>query len=174
QQFFAGIGAKLFGVVKLSDLLEELDFDPKDVPSFVGQALDLATTLADNARRLMLAVDQAEASIGAKATALKAELSTFAADFAAFTAKPSGAIDKTRLTDIAPDLESATSIPRAQLEQLQGLVRRLQDQLEIVNTAAGFIEQLAKGQLLPEVVSAHLDWSTQIPRYALTGPNPPP
>jgi hypothetical protein len=184
DQFFAGVGARLFGVVKLSDLLKQLPFDPDNVPSFVGQALDLATTLADNARRLMLAVDQVEATIGNTATQLKAELATFASDFAAFTGNPSGAINKNkveadllaikaRLDQILPELEAATSLPRAQLEQALGLVRRLQDQLATVNQAVAFIERLAKGELLPEVVSARLDWSTQIPRYKLGAPTTP-
>ena len=69
--------------------------------------------------------------------------------------------------------EGATALPRAQLEQALGLVRRLEDQLANVNTTVGFIEQLAKGQLLPEVVSARLDWSTQIPRYAIGAPTTP-
>src|SRR5438034_841781 len=182
DQFFAGIGARLFGVVKLSDLLKQLPFDPKDVPTFVGQALDLATTLADNARRLQQAVNQAEATIGNSATQLKAALSTFAADCAAFTTNPSGAVNvgkittdldavKAKLGPFGSALDSATAFPRAQLEQAVGLVRRLEAQLANVNTAVGFIEQLAKGQLLPEVVSARLDWSTQIPRFKL---GPPP
>ena len=98
DKFFAGIGAKLFGVVELSKLLKQLPFDPANVPTFVGQALDLATTLAENARRLLQAVDQVEATIGNSATQLKTELSTFVADFAAITAKPSGAVDEAKIT----------------------------------------------------------------------------
>jgi hypothetical protein len=172
--FFAGVDAKLFGVVELSKLLGEMDFDPPKLPKFVAQTLDVASTLAENARQLQAAVTQVEAQAGATATTLKNALNQFLTDFAALLANPTNppATLKTDLDSVvaalgpfAPAVEGLTDLPRAQVEQLLAVVRRIEEQLANVQDVVDLLEQLASGELLPEVVSARLDWSTDIPRW---------
>ena len=173
KKFFAGVNAKLFGIVPLTDLLPKIPFDPSKMPTFVAKSLDLAATLADNARQLRAAVEQVEAQAGATATQLRTALTTFATDFGQLVTNPGSPPDiaadltaiKTRLAPFLAVVEGLTSLPRSQLEQTLAAGRRLEDQLSDVTAAATLLQQLARGELLPEVVSARLDWSTAIPAF---------
>ncbi|MEA2843976.1 MAG: hypothetical protein QOJ69_1647, partial [Actinomycetota bacterium] len=173
SQFFEGVKAKLFGVVKLTDLLKAVGFDASKVPSFVAQTLDAATTLVDNARRLLAAAKEVEAQAGAAATTLKNALQTFVADVGLLTASPASPPDLSGdLTAIAGALGGFISavngldaLPRPQRVQVVGIAQRLQEQLGDAAAAAALLQQLARGELLPDVVTARLDWSTDIPRW---------
>lgn len=175
-KFFDGVQAKLFGVVKLTDLLKAVGFDPAKVPTFVAQTLDAATTLIDNARRLLEAAQQLETqagAAGAAATALVAPLQTFITDVGTLTGNPTNPPDLSAdLTAIAAQLNAfiaavngLDALPRPQRVQVAGLAGRLKDQLGDAAAAAGILQQLARGEVLPEVVTARLDWSTDIPRW---------
>jgi hypothetical protein len=173
EKFFAGVEAKLFGVVELSKLLGEMDFDPPKLPKFVAQTLDVASTLAENARQLLEAIARVEAEAGATATELKTALNTFLTDFGTLMANPTSApplaagLDqvKLKLGPFAGTVQGLADLPRAQLEQILAVVRRIEEQLADVVAVVGLLEQLARGELLPEVVSARLDWSTDIPQW---------
>jgi hypothetical protein len=173
KEFFKGVNAKLFGVVALTDLLEAADFDPAKVPAFVAQTLDAASTLAENARRLSAAVEQVEASVGGSATALKATLAAFLADLGTLVASPTNPPDlsadltaiKNAIVAFVPDVEAQGALPRAQRDQVLGIARRIADQVSDAAGAAKLLQQLARGELLPDVVTARLDWSTDIPRW---------
>lgn len=178
DKFFAGVDAKLFGVVELTKLLQLTDFDPAKLPKFVAQTLDVASTLAENVRQLNEAVAKVEAQAGVAASQLKTELTTFLADFSALMANPSSTPDltgdldaiKDRLTPFRNALQGLTDLPRAQLEQTLAVISRIEQQVASVNQVVGLIEQLARGELLPEVVSARLDWSTDIPPWPAANP----
>ncbi len=173
SKFFEGVKAKLFGVVKLTDLLKAVGFDASKVPSFIAQTLDAATTLVDNARRLLAAAKDVEAQAGAAATNLKVALNTFVADVGLLTANPASPPDLSGdLTAIAGALGGFISavngldaLPRPQRVQIVGIAQRLQEQLGDAAAAAALLQQLARGELLPDVVTARLDWSTDIPRW---------
>jgi hypothetical protein len=173
-QFFAGVNAKLFGVVKLTDLLKAIDFDPSKVPTFVAQTLDVAASLADNARRLQQGVQQVEATVGTAATDLKSALTTFLNDFNAVMSAPDSPPPTlnndlttlaTRAKAFADAVEGLATLERAEREQLAAIARRIEGQLADAAKVIGLLKQLAKGDLLPEVVSARLDWSSDIPRW---------
>ena len=58
--FFAGIKAKLFGVVPLPELLKAIGFDPSKFPTFASQALNRVSALTQDLERLQqMAVDLA-------------------------------------------------------------------------------------------------------------------
>jgi hypothetical protein len=172
-KFFDGVKAKLFGVVKLTDLLKAVGFDASKVPTFIAQSLDAATTLVDNARRLLAAAQQVEAQVGATATALKTALQTFVTDIGTLTANPASPPDlSTDLTAIAGALgafitavNGLDALPRPQRVQVAGIAERMKEQVADAAAAAALLQQLARGELLPEVVTARLDWSTDIPRW---------
>ena len=172
-KFFDGVKAKLFGVVKLTDLLKAFGFDPSKVPAFIAQSLDAATTLIDNARRLLAAAQQVEAQAGAAATALRTALQTFVTDVGTLTANPANPSDlsgdltavKGALGGFISAVNGLEALPRPQRVQVVGIAQRIQEQVGDAAGAAALLQQLARGELLPDVVTARLDWSTDIPRW---------
>ncbi|MGH9139076.1 MAG: hypothetical protein ACRD0G_18860 [Acidimicrobiales bacterium] len=172
-KFFAGVKAKLFGVVALTDLLDAIGFDPTKVPTFVAQTLDVASTLVTNVKRIGEAATDLAGELGALATNLQSAVTTFVGHLTDLAADPSNPPNlagdltaiKTALSLFVDAVDGLDQLPRAQREQVAGVGRRVLDQLDDATVAAGFLVQLAKGELLPEVVTARLDWKTDIPRW---------
>lgn len=182
--FFDGISAKLFGLIPLKDLFGALGFSPDRVPTFVAQALDVATTLKQNAERIRNAAQQQAAQLGAAATNLKDDVDALLADLALLASDPSNppnlAGDLQAIAgDLDPFIAAVNAAPdaailRAQKEQMVGVAQRLKDQLEdaaAVAAAAQALVQFAKGFKLPEVITARMDWDTELDPWPADGDN---
>lgn len=180
--FFDGISAKLFGLIPLKDLFGALGFTPDRVPKFVAQTLDVATTLKQNVERIRNAAAQQAAALGAAATALKDDADTLLADLTLLAGDPSNPPNLAGdLQAIAGDLDPfiaavegapEAALPQTQKQQLVGIARRIKDQLEdaaAVTAAAQALIQFAKGLKLPDVVTARLDWSTELDPWPTDG-----
>jgi hypothetical protein len=181
--FFDGISAKLFGLIPLKDLFGALGFSPDRVPKFVAQSLDAATVLKQNVQRLRNAAAQHAAGLGAAATNLQADADTLLADLSALAgdpANPPAALqgDLTTLAghlgDFATAVNSAPDgvLGRPEREQLAGVAGLLQDQLKEPGAATAAKDALvafAKGGKLPPVVTARIDWSTDLDPWPSAG-----
>lgn len=179
-QFFDGISAKLFGLIPLKDLFGALGFTPDRVPAFVAQTLDVATTLKANLERVRNAAQAQAAELGGAATQLKNDVDALLADLGTLLSDPDNPPDlATGLTTIAGDLDpfiaavqGAAALPETQRQQLAGVAQRVKDQLEnaaAVTAAAQALVAFARGLKLPEVITARLDWSTNIDPWPSAG-----
>jgi hypothetical protein len=180
--FFDGISAKLFGLIPLKELFGTLGFSPDRIPKFVAQTLDVATTLKQNAERIRNAAQQYAADLGSAATDLKADVDTLLSDLVLLTGDPTNPPNlDADLQAIAGDLDPFIAavdgapdevLTLAQKQQLVGIAQRIKDQLEnaaAVAAAAQALIQFAKGFKLPEVVTARLDWSTELDPWPSDG-----
>ncbi|MDP1805648.1 MAG: hypothetical protein Q8K72_10815, partial [Acidimicrobiales bacterium] len=179
-EFFDGISAKLFGLIPLKDLFGALGFTPDRVPAFVAQTLDVATTLKQNLERIRNAAQAQAATLGGAATQLKNDVDAVLADLGSLLSDPDNPPDlATGLTTIAGDLDpfiaavqGAGALPETQRQQLAGVAQRVKDQLEnaaAVTAAAQALVAFARGLKLPEVITARLDWSTELDPWPSAG-----
>ena len=186
--FFAGIKAKLFGVVPLPDLLKAIGFDPSKFPTFASQALNRVSALTQDLERLQqMAVDlatqyagTADAQVQAVVNAL-GPIGTAAADvldgigdlFDGTDPAPplSDRVDAVagQLGALAGAIDAATLLPSAVRNDIAGLVRRVQDQVgdaagnvALIEDLVDAIEQFVGGLELPEVVTARIGWSIDL------------
>lgn len=180
-EFFEGISAKLFGLIPLSELFSAAGFMPDRVPRFVTQALDVASTLKLNVERVRNAAQANAAELGAAATTLKNDVDALIADLALLANDPTNPPDLAGdLGDIAGDLdpfiqavEASPALPQAEKQQLATIAQRIQDQLEnaaAVTAAANALIAFATGLKLPEVITARMDWSTELDPWPLDDP----
>lgn len=184
SDFFAGISAKLFGLIPLKELFGTLGFTPDRVPTFVSQTLDIATTLSQNAERLRNAADQQAAALGASAANLRDHTGTLVDDIAKLLADP--ASPPNLLADLqavagdldpfiaAVDAAAPEVLPQAAKQQLTAIAQRIRDQLvpgdpAAIEAAVGALTQFAQGFKLPEVVTARIDWSTGLDPWPAPG-----
>ena len=143
------------------------------------QTLDVASTLKQNAERLRNGAVANAAALGAPATALKNDVDNLLMDLEALLATPT--VDpgiKADLTAVAADLQPlidkveslpAGAIAETQKQQLVGVAQRIKDQLDNVDAAVTALQSFANGLKLPEVVSARLDWSTNVDPWPKPG-----
>lgn len=179
-QFFAGVPARLFGIIPLSELFGAAGFSPERVPKFVTQVLDVATVLTQNVQRIRNAANAHAAQLGAAATNLQTQADVLLADLTALAADPDNPPNlEDDLGDLAGTLEpfiqavEGADLLQAQKLQLAGVARRVQDQLEdaaAVAAAAQALVQFAQGLKLPEVVTGRLDWSTGLDPWPAADP----
>lgn len=181
--FFAALDqAKLFGVVTLTDLLKGIGLDPAKIPTFVAQTLDAVTSLTQNVARIAEAATQLGTAVSTHAAALNTVAGTFVADLAGLvsgTATPDLEADLRAIVGTAgtpgplprflADLAKADQLPRAQREQLQAVGQRIVDPLKDLNRVVGLLQSFARREIVPEVLTARLDWSTRIPAWGLPG-----
>ncbi|MGH9245456.1 MAG: hypothetical protein ACRD29_14300 [Acidimicrobiales bacterium] len=193
--FFDNLSAKLFGLIPLKELFRAFGFDESNLPKFVSQSLDVATTLQQNAERIRNAANELAAhpgALGQAAVDLKTHVDTLLADLTALAADPttptppdlggdlgamSGDLDPSDAGSFVTLLAAAPEqvLPRPAREQVLGLAHRLHDQLDdaaAVTVAAQALIQMAQGLKLPEVITARLDWSTEFDAWPET--NDPP
>jgi hypothetical protein len=175
--FFDGISAKLFGLIPLKDLFKALGFTPDRVPTFVAQTLDVATTLKQNVERIRNAAAAQAATLGNAATKLKTDVDALLVDLGDLLSDPANPPNlEPGLILIAGDLgpfiaalEGAAAIPQTERQQLIGIANRVKDQLENAAAVAAALMAFAQGVKLPEVVTARLDWSTELDPWPASG-----
>jgi hypothetical protein len=187
--FFAGIKAKLFGIVPLPDLLEALGFDPSKFPTFASQSLNRITALMQDLQRLgqratALAAEYAGTG-DAQVDAVLAALDQVAADGSAVIGAVGDLLDDpdtaptaitSSLTALAGSIGAlggtigaATLLPAAVRNDVGGLVRRVQEQVgQAAQVAAAVaelvdaVQQFVRGLQLPDVVTARISWSIDL------------
>ena len=179
--------AKLFGVLPLAELLPA---SGGPLPAFVTKAVnvvvDLGGTVAEarafvTAQAAQLnaqgaAVSQAADALATAAVAVADALAAvlqpphppqpFPALLAALAAN---ADDLVRLLRQSEGL----AIPRPDLERVLGVLDRLADLAGEAEEVGKAIEAFAAGALLPERVSARLEWTTELVPWPPTGVSPP-
>lgn len=183
--FFAGIKAKLFGVVPLVDLLTAVGLTPDKFPKFVGQTLDRALAFLGDLQRLVALAQEVQSrfateadaqvtaarnalnGVVASATAVIDTISSFDADadLAGQVATLAG-----NLSGLAEAIDAAKQLPAAIRSEGSGLVRRLEEHVEDAADLVKVVQQFMQGIQLPPVVTARLSWSTQLAAWPASAP----
>lgn len=180
--------AKLFGILPLSELLPSSGGPlPAFVTKSVNAVVDLGSSIAE-ARAFLAAhgallgaesaaVQQAAADLGVSAAA--------AADGLAAVLQPPHppqpfdvlltqlAGDARALAGRLREIGDAFAVARPERERLLALLDRLADLVTDAAPVAQAIQAFATGALLPERVSARLEWSTPLVPWPPTGVSPP-
>jgi hypothetical protein len=163
--FFAGLNAKLFGVIDLGDVLEELPFfdDLAKIPGFVSKQLNQVEALLDDLEQLR----QAISDLGAAAAGVEVAAEALAIAIA------------TRLQGQPEDVASAITNLSAQLagfeaaldglglapllvKRIKSLVSRIRSALGAVATLVSLIESLLSGIELPRALRTRFEWSPDL------------
>jgi hypothetical protein len=171
--FFAGLDAKLFGVIDLADVLSEIDFfdDLEKVPGFVSKQLNQVEALLDDLEQLRRAI----ADVGAGAAGVEAAADALAAAIEA------------RLQGQPADLANAITQLSAELTALQGalaglglapllvkritaLIGRLLAGLAAAAQLVDLIEALVAGFELPRALRTRFEWKPDLGPWPSTDP----
>lgn len=177
--FFAGISAKLFGVVPLADLIPASAFNAAKVPTFVAEALNVATTLVSNVQRFKAFADKAVAAggaLGAAATAVATagqgvldELDNLpdGDPVPALTAFRDTIQDFTNQAAAAAGVIDETT--SRQIRAIGGILTEQLANAAAIVAAAEALKAFAGGLKLPETINARLDWSTELKPWPSAG-----
>ncbi|MCV2394773.1 hypothetical protein OEB99_10680 [Actinotalea sp. M2MS4P-6] len=188
--FFGALGAKLFGLVSLADLLDAVGLLPEEFPAFRGEQTNTVLALLDDLRRLagyvqdlptrfggdpdpavqaaLAALNGAATLVGDVLTALTSfdptDTAQLSADMTALAGQLGG------LRDAA---SAATALPSAVRNDLVGVLGRLAEHLGGAQAVTGVLSlatDLINGIALPSQVSARLDWSHDLPAWPAAAP----
>jgi hypothetical protein len=191
--------AKLFGILPLAELLPS---GGSPLPAFatksVNAVLDLGSSVAE--ARLFLSTQSAQLAahgpaVKAAADDLEVAAEAVAVALEAVLAPPHppqpfdvllvdlGNAARTLVTQLREITTAAGApgagvgvglgIPRPELERAFGLFDRLADLAAEAGPIAQAIQAFATGTLLPERVSARLEWTTELEPWAPAGVSPP-
>jgi hypothetical protein len=180
-------GAKLFGVLSLTDILAEVGFDAVDMlPKFVGQSLNQVEQLIANIERLRTLltanpVPETEAIRTALDQLLRAETGSIPAllepgdgNVAVVVGQIVDQISSlSRELDVLQGLLPASTTlppgPKALVGQaisaLQGGISALGNIDEMAVTLANLLQSFANGDLLPEALEARFEWRPLLQKY---------
>ncbi|MDQ3987427.1 MAG: hypothetical protein M3280_13135, partial [Actinomycetota bacterium] len=137
--FLSGAAPKLFGIVKLTDLLEAAGVDLDDAPDVVSEALDRIEGLLADLERAKRFVDEAVAEahrLQQRAAQKAAELQQQAADALA-AAENLRTTVTTAVNDLLAQLSSLTGATQQQV------TNALEDPLDNLRTAVGEMNEVA-------------------------------
>jgi hypothetical protein len=185
--FAALDGARLFGVLPLADLLPAAG---SPVPRFITQAVNTVVALQQamtRARTFVLTYQDRLADQGEDVEQAADELANAAEALAdavlVFSAPPHAHQDFegliTALAERARTLRDALvapvaplGLPRPVIEETDALLTRIGDAGDDAAAVAELIERFYTGSLLPEEVSARLEWETPLVPWAPGGVSP--
>ena len=171
-QFFSGVSAKLFGLVPLPELLSIAGFSPDKVPAFVAQTLNVATIFKNNLDRLQTAATQ-QAALGAVADNLKNSIATLLDSLGKLALDPLNAPDPS-FAGIATQLDAfnnaiqAAPVPQPQKQQIAAVVAQVKDQINDAASTIDTLRKFAQAIKVPDVITARLDWSTDLNAWPKT------
>ncbi len=180
--------AKLFGILPLSELLPS---SGGPLPAFVTKSVNVVVDLGSSiteARAFLAAqsaplaaqsaaVQQAAADLGVSAAAVADALAAVLQPphppqpFDVLLTQVAG--DARALADRLREIGDALAVARPERERLLALLDRLADLVTDAATVAQAVQAFATGALLPERVSARLEWSTPLVPWPPTGVSPP-
>jgi hypothetical protein len=181
QWFGALAGAKLFGVLALTDILDAFGFDELDkLPQFVGQSLNQVEQLIANIERLrtLLATDPVPET--ATITALLDQL--LDPDTGSIPALLKGGNVATvvaQLGNLHTELGTlqgtlaGSSLPPGPKALVREAIGTLQDGIDAILAAAGLLQSFADGDLLPESLEARFEWRPHIKAWGPFKPSGP-
>ena len=179
EKYFGGlpIPGKLFGVVKLSELLKEVGLTPDNMPSFVAKGINRVTGFLDDVARLNAIAGDVQTRFAAEAdagvqnlrnelTAIQGRAQAVLTAFAEVTslAGAEAAIDLLNgdLGDLKQAIDGATALPSGLRVEAGGVVQRLSQYAEDSGEIVELAGKLVDGERLPETVGAKLSWSTAL------------
>jgi len=183
-------GAKLFGILPLSDLLPA---SGSPLPKFVTQAVNTVVALQQGitqARAFALEfgalLDNQTAAVQQAAVDLATAADQLANAIVVFSQPPHPPQDFEDLLGTVvqhastlhtafgtPDAATPLKLPRPVIERTDALLQRITGVAGDIGAVAGLIEQFYTGSLLPEQVSARLEWQTELVPWAPAGVSPP-
>jgi hypothetical protein len=179
-------GAKLFGVLSLTDILAEVGFDAVDMlPKFVGQSLNQVEQLIANIERLrtLLTTDPVNETqairetlnqlLGSEPGSIPALLEAGLDDVATVVEQIRDQIRvligqlyelQTALPDttLPPGPKALVSQAISTLQNGIGALGNIDNIEEIVDTLANLLQSFAQGDLLPEALDARFEWRPKI------------
>ncbi|HTR59358.1 MAG TPA: hypothetical protein VMM27_14365 [Casimicrobiaceae bacterium] len=168
--FGAIAGAKLFGVLKLSDILHDVGFDELDkLPRFVGQALNQVESLLSDLVRLRerLAVDSVP-DTGAVTFLLNQLTDPDTGSIPALLDGGTVATVVSQLASLNTELDTlrgkigASALPSGVKAVVAQSLDGLQTGIGDVLAKAELLTEFAAGGDLPRALRAHLEWRPQI------------
>jgi hypothetical protein len=170
EWFGALSGAKLFGVLALTDILNLFGFDELDkLPQFVGQSLNQVEQLVANIERLRTLLTTNPVPETAAITALLDQL--LDPDTGSIPALMEGGSVATVVTQLSA-LDSAldslqgtlagSALPPGPKSIVSQAIKTLQDGIDAVLAAAGLLQSFADGEMLPESLEARFEWRPEI------------
>ena len=178
--FGAITGAKLFGVLKLGDILGDAGFDELDkLPRFVGQALNQVERLLSDLVRLRqrLAVESVP-DVGAVAFLLgqltdpdTGSIPALLNGGTVLTVASQLALLNAELQTLGPKIDASALPPGVKAVVAQSLAG-LQSQISTVIGATEPLEQFAAGGDLPKALQARLEWRPKSRTSATSRPAP--
>lgn len=171
--FGAITGAKLFGVLPLADILDAVGFDELEkLPQFVGQSLNQVEQVISGLERLQkLTTVNPAPETSAVASLLDQLLNDATGSIAALLAGGGAgpvvsqlATLKSELGTLAASLAGSAlpSGPKALVGQAAG---SLQKAIDGVLADAGLLQRFADGDILPQALSARLEWRPVIKAF---------
>lgn len=189
--FFAAMGAKLFGVIDLAAVIRAVGLDDlAKVPRFVTETLTAAQSLTQDVQRLLARLQELKSrvdALGAGFNALKAQVATAAAalqsDAATIAADLSGLLDgtvapvklQTDLTAFRNDVQAARGLLGAMPPEVPADLRQSLDAsfgafLGDLADAAGFAAAVAQALQLPEELRMRFDWRPDLQDWPSSKP----
>jgi hypothetical protein len=170
EWFGALSGAKLFGVLALTDILNLFGFDELDkLPQFVGQSLNQVEQLVANIERLRTLLTTNPVPETATINALLDQLlDPDTGSIPALLEGGSVATVVTQLGALDSELDSlqgtlaGSAMPPGPKAIVNQAIKTLQDGIDAVVAAAGLLQSFADGEMLPESLEARFEWRPEI------------
>jgi hypothetical protein len=168
--FSAITGAKLFGVLKLGDILDVAGFDELDkLPRFTGQALNQVERLLSDLVRLRqrLAVDPVP-DTGSVAFLLDQLTDPSTGSIPALLEGGSVVTVASQLTSLSTELSmlgpkiGSSALPPGVKAVVAQALAGIQSGIGTVLGATELLEQFAAGGDLPRALQAHLEWRPKV------------
>jgi hypothetical protein len=170
EWFGALTGAKLFGVLALTDILDLVGFDELDkLPKFIGQSLNQVEQLIADIERLRTLLTTNPVPETATITTLLDQL--LDPDTGSIPALLEGGSVATVISQLSA-LDSAlgslqatlagSDLPPGPKTLVSDAISTLQAGIDGVIAAAGLLQSFADGDLLPEALDARFEWRPQI------------
>ncbi|UCC64445.1 MAG: hypothetical protein JSV36_05135 [Anaerolineae bacterium] len=170
EWFGALTGAKLFGVLALTDILDLVGFDELDkLPKFIGQSLNQVEQLiADIERLRTLLTTNPVPETATISNLLDQLLDPETGSIPALLEGGSVATVISQLSALDSELGSlqgtlmGSDLPPGPKALVSEAISTLQDGIDAVVAAAGLLQSFADGDLLPEALDARFEWRPEI------------
>lgn len=170
EWFGALTGAKLFGVLSLTDILGAFGFDELDkLPKFVGQSLNQVERLISDLERLRdLVTGYPVPQTATVTTLLDQLLNPASGSIPGLLAGGNPATVVSQLSSLDAALDSlagtlsGSALPPGPKALVAQSISALRDAIGEVVSAAGLLQSFANGDLLPASLRARFDWRPEI------------
>lgn len=172
--FFAGLEAKLFGVLDLKDIIAAVGLDDLEaVPKFLSEQFTAAEAFIDDLERLRAELEELKANAGAQAASLQAPLDKFKADYEKVTADihtlivgAAGVALEENLGSLSKSLDAALAVieglpPEVGSARDKALLRIRRFTTTIANVEA-FVGRLVDALALADELKTRFEWKPKL------------